>query len=569
VIQRAYGRALGHFKTLQRNAEIEIITDVFAIACVIATVVSTEHIVFGIAVTCLVAVSSFFHLVDTHFHGFKWSVRDDIAYFSVCLVGALALDHSLWVTCAGVLFALALGCQPFTTRLAGKMDLAGENIPGIGATYHEPFTGQLGYIVPAAMLFFGWAGYLIPAIIAALLIAAVWGFTIANWILGHINEREYEKTAQRIMEALDESKPTFMLFFGTDRTQLYQVKMWFDLLDRLGKPYFVVTRNRGSFEDLPSMTNVPIVYCRRFKDIENTFTPSLKTMLYVNTALNNMQMVRFPQYTHIMLNHGDSDKVASYSPVMRMYDKNFVAGQAAIDRFTNHGIYVVPEQFEIVGRPQLAEVAVAAEPFPVAQKAKAADEPPTVLYAPTWAGWVSDSQYSSLFQGEEIISILLKHGYRVIFRSHPMTNKNPQLAKIRDRIQETLKQRNAHGEHHVFGAAAESDISINECFNASDMLISDVSSVPADYLYSLKPTVMMNVSDTREDFERDFPLSKASYVVDLTNGSARDVDSVLTLIESEDPMSATRADLKKYYLSETPEGRNYEDLFLDTLQKYV
>jgi fructose-specific component phosphotransferase system IIB-like protein len=569
VIQRVYGRALGHFKTLQRNAGIEIITDVFAIACVIATVMSTEHIVFGIAVTCLVAVSSFFHLIDTHFHGFKWSVRDDIGYFAVCLVGALALDHSLWVTLTGVLFALVLGCQPFTTRLAGKMDLAGENIPGVGATFHEPFTGQLGYTIPAAMLFFGWAGYPIPAIIAMLLVAAVWALTIANWVLGHINQREYEETSQRIMTALNDLKPTFMLFFGTDRTQLYQVQMWFDLLDRLDKPYFVVTRNRGSFEDLEKMTKVPIIYCRRFTDIENTFTSSLKTMLYVNTALNNMQMVRFPQYTHIMLNHGDSDKVASYSPVMRMYDKNFVAGQAAIDRFTDHGVYVVREQFEIVGRPQLAEVTVNNVAFPQARAAVADAEPPTVLYAPTWAGWVSDSQYSSLFQGEEIISILLKHGYRVIFRSHPMTDKNPQLAKIRDNIQETLKQRNAHGEHHIFGAAAENDLSINECFNASDMLISDVSSVPADYLYSLKPIVMMNVSDTRADFERDFPLSKASYVVDLAQDSARDLDPVLTQIESEDPMSGTRADLKKYYLSETPEGGNYEDLFLETIQKYV
>jgi hypothetical protein len=449
------------------------------------------------------------------------------------------------------------------------MDLAGKNIPGVGATFHEPFTGQLGYVIPAAMLSFGWSGYLLPAVIAVALIAVVWGLTIANWILGHINDKEYEKTAQRIMEALDESKPTFMVFFGTDRTQLYQVQMWFALLARLNKPYFVVTRNRGSFEKLSSLTDVPIIYCRRFVDIENTFTPSLKTMLYVNTALNNMQMVRFPQYTHIMLNHGDSDKVASYSPVMRMYDKNFVAGQAAIDRFINHGVYVVPEQFEIVGRPQLADVSVAPDSFPAERRTKNSGEPPTALYAPTWAGWVSDSQYSSLFQGEEIVSILLKHGYRVIFRSHPLTDKDPQLAKIRDRIQEMLKQRNAQGERHVFGSMAERELSINQCFNASDILISDVSSVPADYLYSLKPMVMINVSDTRADFLRDFPLSKASYVVDLVQDSVRDLDSVLSLIETEDPMCSTRADLKKYYLSETPKGGKYEDLFLETLQKYV
>ncbi|MCI1901991.1 MAG: hypothetical protein LKI93_04585 [Bifidobacteriaceae bacterium] len=111
MIQRTYRHAIKHFKTLQHNAGIEIITDVCALACIVMIFSSTEHVVFGLAVTFLVGVSSFFHLVDTHFHGFKWSVRDDIAYFAVCLVGALVLDCPLWVTIAGLSFALALGAS--------------------------------------------------------------------------------------------------------------------------------------------------------------------------------------------------------------------------------------------------------------------------------------------------------------------------------------------------------------------------------------------------------------------------------------------------------------------------
>ena len=51
-------------------------------------------------------------------------------------------------------------------------------------------------------------------------------------------------------------------------------------------------------------------------------------------------MVRFNQLTHIQLLHGDSDKASSFNPVTAMFDRIFVAGQAAIDRYAANGVLI-------------------------------------------------------------------------------------------------------------------------------------------------------------------------------------------------------------------------------------
>ena len=65
---------------------------------------------------------------------------------------------------------------------------------------------------------------------------------------------------------------------------------------------------------------------------------TLRCVFYVNNALRNVHVVRYAGVRHVQLNHGDSDKATSYNPVFRMFDRNFVAGQAAVDRFGAHGI---------------------------------------------------------------------------------------------------------------------------------------------------------------------------------------------------------------------------------------
>ena len=175
---------------------------------------------------------------------------------------------------------------------------------------------------------------------------------------------------------------------------------------------------------------------------------SLVAVFYVNNALRNVHMVRFPGIRHIQLNHGDSDKAPSYNPEARMYDKNFVAGQAAIDRFAAHGVPTSPDFFEIVGRPQVEDVHVV--PGPIRSTT------PRVLYAPTWAGVHSDSAYSSLPIGPLLVEALIARGCVIIYRPHPYAAKSPQLAAASARVRAILEaDARQHGRAHVWGHQAE------------------------------------------------------------------------------------------------------------------
>src|SRR5699024_5981034 len=140
--------------------------------------------------------------------------------------------------------------------------------------------------------------------------------------------------------------------------------------------------------------------------------PSVRGVFYVNNAMRNNHMVRYSQLTHIQLLHGESDKASSASPVLRMYDRDFVAGQAAIDRFAKFGVAMPPGIFRIVGRPQVEDVLPPRAP--IGQSGS-----PTVLYAPTWRGNQAETDYSSLQRGPEIVQGLLDRGCRVVFRPHP------------------------------------------------------------------------------------------------------------------------------------------------------
>src|SRR5699024_7109309 len=134
-----------------------------------------------------------------------------------------------------------------------------------------------------------------------------------------------------------------------------------------------------NFNEVRSITDRPVMYRRARLDLDAVITPSLTTVFYGNLAGKNEHMVWYEHLTHVQMNHGESDKKSSYNPAYRMYDIAFVAGQAGIDRFHEHGIPMFDDAFRIVGRPQVENVNRASSSIDgVTSKA--------VLYAPTWGG---------------------------------------------------------------------------------------------------------------------------------------------------------------------------------------
>src|SRR5699024_5568208 len=112
----------------------------------------------------------------------------------------------------------------------------------------------------------------------------------------------------------------------------------------------------------------------------------------------------------------------------------------------------------------------------------------TVLYAPTWKGAYRESELHSLPSGAHIVSELIARGCTLIFRVQPLNfryaNAKEYIAGIHEILEADAK---TSGRQHVWGTAAEKDMTTDDCFNASDAMISDVSAVVTDYLQSGKP----------------------------------------------------------------------------------
>ncbi len=186
-----------------------------------------------------------------------------------------------------------------------------------------------------------------------------------------------------------------------------------------------------------------------------------------------------------------------------------------------------------------------------AQRPLAGAGDPVVLYAPTWRGHVSETALSSLASGEQIVTALLAHGATVIFRPHPFSEDFPADAAVATRIRALLAADAAGtGRQHRWGAAAESG-PIIEVMNDADALVSDVSSVVSDFLFSAKPYAMIATTDALEQFVHDYPIARAAYLVDP---GLRGLDAALGSMLGADPLAGRRLELRADYLGPAAAG---------------
>lgn len=371
--------------------------------------------------------------------------------------------------------------------------------------------------------------------------------------------RAANKIARDVQSAVTSYQPEFAVVTSWPADASHQVTMWLPYLARTGRRFIIITRNRVPALALAGLTEVPVIEATDPEQLDQVLPPSLKAVFYPNASSGNGLFVRYSSLTHVFLGHGDSDKPTSYNPTHAMYDKIFASGEAAIRRYADHGIAISPDRFEVVGRPQVEGIHQAREPI-------SATAAPTVLYAPTWRGHVEETRLSSLPVGDRIISALLNTGVTVMFRPHPFSYNYPEDAAQIERIQQLLAaDRTASGRRHIFGDAAESSRSIVECTNESDALISDVSSVISDYLFSGKPIVLVAVPVDPTTFVQRYPIAAAAYVVDA---ELLGLEDILLTVFSTDPMAALRADLRLAYLGPFP-AQGYATAFVDAVSKVL
>ncbi|MGF1889882.1 CDP-glycerol glycerophosphotransferase family protein, partial [Photobacterium profundum] len=335
--------------------------------------------------------------------------------------------------------------------------------------------------------------------------------------------------------------PEYALYFSAPQGSDFQVTMWINYLEKLSGRFIIILRESVNFESISNITNCPIISCPRIANLDECITKSLSTIFYVNNGMKNTHMVRFFDLTHIQLLHGDSDKSPSYNPVTAMYDKIFVAGQLGIDRYANNGVNIPLEKFEIVGRPQLEKID--------SLSTTSTSEIQTVLYAPTWLGYNSDSAYSSIMQAEIIIKSLLNIGnVRVIVKLHPYLYKNKQTSEISKKLQNMLiKQNESDQLEHIYVSIDNTELDLFDYFNLCDCLISDVSSVASDFLFSGKPMCITDMMNEKENIQKTFPISAVSYML---NSDMKNISYCLDELLVKDSKREKRIEFKKYVLGD-------------------
>ncbi|MFI0964179.1 hypothetical protein ACH4S8_22610 [Streptomyces sp. NPDC021080] len=410
---------------------------------------------------------------------------------------------------------------------------------------------------------------------------------------------------------LAEYRPEVALYFSfaaVSRDFMYQVNMWIETLEQLDLRPVIILRENASFRHL-SRTWIPVVCVPKADNLAELELSGVRVVLYPGNAGKNVHMLRVAEAKHVFIGHGDSDKLASSNRVSKVYDEIWVAGRAGRDRYQRVRHAISDSAIVEVGRPQLSPIRPHAEhvpgPLPVVLYAptwegwsdddchtslipmgvplieKLLAENVRIIYKPHP---LTGKRSAQAAEADRTIRALLRADNE---RRDPAQAEaatlavRPRLQEIRARLDELagrlrgdaaeqmrearVPDRAGAAEwqelraewHRIFwesqGAVRHNVIlgqlpNLYECFNQADILISDVSSVVADFVASLKPYVLTNAHDLPDDeFRAAYTTAGGAYLLD------RDCARLPEILDSvraphTDSMVLDRRTLKEYVL---------------------
>jgi hypothetical protein len=462
----------------------------------------------------------------------------------------------------------------------------------------------------------------VPVMVCALFgLAAGLGGLAFSYVLGvaaladmawHIRRNRHLGNEKRVFEVVNkrlaELRPEVALYFSGSRDSAYQANMWLSTIDDLDRPAVIVLRERPMVS-LLGRTRTPVICVPNAQDMVRLDLSSVRMALYPANVGKNLHMLRMPTVRSAFINHGDSDKPASFNPFAKAYDEVWVAGPAGRQRYLAMGTGVRDEDIVEVGRPQLAPIKTTG-----AVSGVTPDPMFTVLYAPTWEGWSDDLAHSSVAtMGPAIVRALLDHSpqIRVLYKPHPLTGtRDPEAIARHEEIVAMIERANASratsgGEHgdrlkaltkrldalagdesagdeaQIMRDSAAADDSdawqetedawtaaywqaggpvrhrvitgprphVYDCFNHADLLITDISSVAGDFIVSGKPFAVTNVSGlAAEEFRRLYPT--AAEAAFLIGPDCAELPAVVAQAGGDGPdlMAERRRELRNHLL---------------------
>jgi hypothetical protein len=306
---------------------------------------------------------------------------------------------------------------------------------------------------------------------------------------------------QPLAPTIDELRafaPDWCIFWPGDVSPS-QFAIWRPYLERSRFRYLVMARG-GRVRDGERAAIAALPNCLAMEATDESArwlkgVPNFRGFLYVlgfkPATFTNVNTFR--NQAHVWIAHGESEKLSSSPRSASIYDAIFIARYRGLRRFPRAIRPWLRRTACAIGAPILGG-AVAdpwREPRPIQ----------TILYASTWEGYSDHTNYSSMVDVAPALAAALPElrdrGVRVIVRPHPLNGRRvPALAAA-------LNELIAAGAERGTDKAAD--------FAASDLIITDVSGVNTEYLFTRKPSLMPVLSQlkavgrTRAELARDHP----------------------------------------------------------------
>ena len=416
-------------------------------------------------------------------------------------------------------------------------------------------------ILAPALLGAPWISVLLLGVIAiAVLLTATIPDITASWRMRQEKRATgFTGPLRTVQDFLDDYHPDVVVHLSGPPTADYQINTWLESLESLDQRVFIVIRDSLLFGRMAS-SSIPALDLQDPGELLMLDFSSARIGLYPSNTGNNIHLLRLPTMMSAFIGHGDSDKSASNNPFSRAYDELWVAGEAGADRYRRSGLGVHEDQYRYVGRPQV---------HGISREPRLGEETiPTVLYAPTWEGVNLNQEYSSVSAvGVRVVQALLaaEPPIRVVFKAHPFTGQRDakyraDLSRIAAMLDEAAARTGL--DHRVIKGG-----SINEWFNRSTALVTDISSVVSDYLASEKPYAVFNHSDLEDEaFRAEFPSTGAGTAIGRDGSGIAELIDVVTR-RAPDTLEPTRAELATYLLG--PQERRTLESFQASINAMI
>ena len=479
--------------------------------------------------------------------------------------GALRMFAVVAVVYALVLAARALHQE--YRRVGPLKPMETRNIPGAPRIHDAPprrgtevVVTQLLVLGPALLGAPWWSVLLVGSVAIAVLAAVTVPDARASWTLRQQKRSTgFTGPLRQIQEFLDDYQPEVVVHLSGPATANYQINTWLESLESLDRRVFIVLRDHPLFTRMAS-TRIPTLELRDPGELLMLDFSSARVALYPSNTGNNIHLLRLPTLMSAFIGHGDSDKSASNNPFSRTYDELWVAGDAGADRYRRSKLGVREDQYRFVGRPQV---------HGISREPRLGEETvPTVLYAPTWEGVNHDQEYSSVSAvGVRLVEALLASDppVRVVFKAHPFTGqRDAKYRAVLTRIAGLLDDASARTgvDHRVVKGG-----SINEWFNRSTALVTDISSVVSDFVASEKPYAVFNhTGDDDATFRAEYPSTGAGTTIGRDGHGIAEFIDVVTQ-KAPDLQAGARAELATYLLG-PPEQRTL-DAFRASIDAFI